>query len=270
MKLSVSKAWEETTAFLERETRLLVPLALALLFLPGVVAGLAAPLRTAGTQESGIYAGLLLLQLLVSLVGQLAISRLALGHREQLGDSLRHGMRRAPALIGASAIAVLPLALGSGLVLAMVRAVSPAGETTVTRPGLTLLLLLLLTALLIALLVVGVRCLLNNAIASVEPGGPVRILKRGFALTKGSAWRLFGAAVLFLVGGSIAIFALTSVVGLLVTFLLGRPEPWSVAALILAVVGAAGQAALATVFSVLFARLYGQRAAQAGVPSTAA
>lgn len=269
MKLSVSKAWEETAAFVERETRLLVPLALALLFLPSVIVGMAAPLRTNGDQEAGIYVVLLVLQLLIGLAGQLAISRLALGHREQLGDSIRHGLRRLPALVGATAIAVFPLSLLTGAVLTMVRAISPGGTVTAS-PGVALVLLVVLTALLVALVIVGVRCLLNNAIASVEPGGPVRILKRGFAMTKGSAWRLLGAALLFLIGGFVAIFALSSIVGLLVTFLLGRPEPWSVAALLLALVGAAAQAALATVFSVFFARLYAQRAAASGVPSTGA
>ena len=264
--LSISRAWEETTSFVARETRLLVPLALALLFLPSVIAALAAPRGRVDLDGSPLNISLFVAQLLLGLVGQVAIARLALGHREPLGQVIGHSAKRLPALLGAAVIVMLPLSIA--LVATM------GGATAITRQGsgaspvAALLLLLALTILVVALIIVMARFLLATAIASVEPGGPLHILKRAFDLTRGQVLRLIGAALLFLVGGGVATIALTSVVGLLVTLALGKPEPWSVAALLLGLAESAGQALFATLFTVCFARLYAQRAAVPGVPSS--
>jgi hypothetical protein len=265
-KLSISRAWEETTAFVASETRLLVPLALALLFLPGVIAGLAAPRGQADLNDSPALLLLFFAEVLIGVIGQIAIARLALGHRETLGEALRHAVLRLPALVGSALLVILPISLALGMAMGAAGAVVKGGSNA--NPILALLLLLVLTVLLVALIIVGSRCLLNTAIAAVEPGGALYILKRGFALTRGQVLRLLGAALLFAIGGAVAIVALTSVVGLGVTLALGKPEPWTVAALLIAVAGAAAQAVLGTLFTICFARLYAQRATEAGVPSS--
>lgn len=264
--LSISKAWEETTQFVAREARLLIPLALALLFLPSVIGGLAAPGGQADLKDSPLNAGLFFVEVLIGVVGQIAIARLALGHRERLGEVIRHAAMRLPALLGSALIVILPLSLALGVAMGGAGAVVKQGSAA--NPVAALLLLLVLTVLLVALIIIGARCLLNTAVAAVEPGGPVRILKRGFALTRGQVLRLLGAALLFAIGGVVAIVALTSVVGLGVTLALGKPEPWTVAALLIALAGGAAQAVLGTLFTICFARLYAQRTADVGPPSS--
>ncbi|GAC1575600.1 MAG: hypothetical protein NVS3B5_06720 [Sphingomicrobium sp.] len=251
---------------MNRETRLLVPLALALMFLPSVISGLAAPRGQADLNDSPTLLLLFFAEVLIGVIGQIAIARLALGHRETLGEVIRHATLRLPALLGSALIVILPLSLGFGIALGAAGGLVAKGSGA--NPVAATLLLLVLVILLVALIIVGVRCLFNTALAAVEAGGPVRILKRGFALTRGQVLRLLGVALLFAIGGAVVIIALTSVVGVGVTLAFGKPEPWTVAALLIAVAGAAAQAVLATLFTICFARLYAQRAAESGVPSS--
>lgn len=265
--LSISKAWEETAAFIQRETRLLVPLALALLFLPSVLVALAAPRGKADLDGSPLNIALFLIELLAGVVGQIAIARLALGHREPLGEIIGHSARRLPALLGAALLVMLPLSFALAAALGAAGVVTQKGSAA--NPVAGTLLLLAMIVLLVALIIVVTRFLLTTAAAAVEPGGPIRLIKRGFELTRGQVLRLLGTALLFVIGGGIATIALASIVGLGVMLTLGKPEPWTVAALLIALAGSAAQALFATLFTTCFARLYAQRTAVAGVPSSA-
>lgn len=265
-KVSVSKAWEETTAFVSREARLLVPLALALIFLPSVLGNLAAPNGRADMSASPVAAALFFLEIVVGVVGQIAIARLALGYREPLRDVLRHAFVRLPALLGSALIVIVPLSLAFAVAVGMAQVIQAQGSTA--NPLLALILLAAVVVLTVALFIVVAKCLLNTAISAVERGGPIQILKRGFSLSRGQSLRLFGTALAFAVGGGIAILAVTSIVGLGVTLALGKPEAWTVAALIIAIVSGLGQAVLSTLFTICFARLYAQRALETGAPSS--
>lgn len=266
MRLSISKAWEETAAFVSRETRLVVPIALALLFLPGVIAGLAGPVRR-GEVPSTSFLLLLFAELLIGVIGQIAIARLVLGHREPVGEAIRHAVMRLPALVGSVFLIALPLSFA---ILVVGGGAAAMAKTGGGKPVMAILITLLLVVLMVAALILGLRCLLNTAIAAVEAGGAVRLLKRGFALTRGHVVKLLGAALLLAIGGGVAIVALTSITGLGVRLAFGDPEPWTVAALIVAVVGAVAQAAFSVVFTVFFARVYAQLAAgEASVPRSA-
>lgn len=266
MRLSISKAWEETVAFAGRETRLLVPIALALMFLPAVVSGLAGPMKR-GEQPSSGFLLMLFAELLIGVIGQIAIARLALGRREPVGEAIRHAATRLPALVGSVFLFALPLALGIIVASGGAAVMAKAGGS---QPVLPILMSLLLLVMVVSAIILGLRCLLNTAIAAVEQGGPVRLLKRGFALTRGHVLKLLGAALLLAIGGGVAIMALTSITGLGVRLALGDPEPWTVAALLLAVVGGAAQAAFSVLFTVFFARVYAQLAAgEVSVPSSA-
>ena len=266
MRLSISKAWEETSAFISRETRLLVPIALALLFLPAVLAGLAGPTNR-GEVPSGGFLTLLFVELLIGVIGQIAIARLALGHREPVGEVIRHAVMRLPALLGSVFVIAVPLTF---VLLIVVGAAAAIGKSGGGQPVMALLIGFAMAVLGVALLIIALRCMLNTAIAAVEPGGPIHVLRRGFALTRGHVLKLLGAALLLAIGGGIAIIALTSITGVGVRLTFGDPEPWTVAALLVAVVGAAAQAAFSVLFTVFFACVYGQLAAgEGGVPSSA-
>ena len=265
MKLSISTAWDETSAFVASELRLLAPLALALLFLPGVVAALVTPPPKAGIVDTSPLSLLLFfVSAVLGVIGQLSVSRLALGHRERLGESIGHAVRRAPSYIGAVMLFVLPFSVLLGLLYTpMQAAVANANR------GLALVLSLATLVVLVAFIIAFSRFLLNGPIAAAEGGGSVTILKRGLALTKGNVLRLLGAAVLFIIGGEVASYAVEVAIGTVVKLLLGPPELLTLPQLIIASATGAVQAVILTLFSVLFARLYAQRVAAAtGVPTS--
>ena len=264
-KLSISQAWEETSAFIGNETRLLVPLALALLFLPPVAASLAMPnVKPEEMGQSGPVLLVIFIQVVITAVGFIAIARLALGRREQIGESIGHAARRMPAFLGTWLLVIFPLSFLIGVASAMAKVLVDSGNQAISIVG-SLLTILLLVILLLAL----VRNILSLAIASVEGGGPIQIVKRGFALTKGQVLRLLAAFLLFVMAGLVSVYAVTIVVGSLVSLLLGKPEPWTVSALLIAIAVSAVQAVWSVITAVFFARLYAQRAGDVGAPSSA-
>ena len=81
-KLSISTAWAETVAFVQRESRLLFPLAFMLISLPFALLGIVVPQPEPGQMpEVGPWLVLVLVALLVSMIGNVAISYLALRRR---------------------------------------------------------------------------------------------------------------------------------------------------------------------------------------------
>ena len=263
-KLSISKAWEETTLFIARDARLLVPLALALIALPAIVFGLAAPDVTneVAARSPGLMV-VIMAEFLIGAVGQLAIARLALGHRERLGEAIRHGAARLPALIGGFLVVGVPMGATLAIVAGSASVVTKGGAGA-GNAAIALVLLVIMTALFVATLIVLARCLLMLPLASVEAGGPIRLVRRSFAVSRGAVLRLLAAAVLFLVGGAVLLVAVRSVLGAVVIFGLGKPEAWTVSALLIALVDGVVQALIGTVFTVFTARLYAQRSGEAG------
>ena len=97
-KLSLSPAWDETRAILARDGRLFVSVALALFVLPGLILNVTMPETVSGEMPAvGPWLAIAGVALLVSLVGQLAVIRLAIGpHVERRrGDHARAEAARA-------------------------------------------------------------------------------------------------------------------------------------------------------------------------------
>ena len=109
-KLSLSKAWDETREVAGRDGKLIAAVALAMFFLPGVVAGLVDP-QAGGFPQSTGAAVMMFVVALIALVGQLAIIRMALGARMTVGEAIGHGARRAPSYLVAGLIWAGPLIL---------------------------------------------------------------------------------------------------------------------------------------------------------------
>ena len=105
MKLSISKAWEETSAFLGREARLVAPVALATFALPAILAGWAYP----GEATGGGAGWLLIVVMFAALIGQMTIVLLVNGWRGKIGEAMGKAARRLPTLLGALIIAFLPV-----------------------------------------------------------------------------------------------------------------------------------------------------------------
>lgn len=264
-RLSLSDAWEDSKRIFARDGGLLTAVALALFVLPEVVAGVVTPPTITNPTISGRIIGLI--AALVGVTGQLAIVRLALGPSTTVADSIRHGFRRFPAMLGALVL----LGLGLLVILIPLMAVLMAAgivDLPDGRPSPSFMVLVLVVS--IACLFVAPKFMMTVPVASAEEAGPLAVLKRGWALTNGSYWPLFGLEMLLLVAAVVLLLTAQLVGGIIAT-VVGDVTPFSISALILAVFVAAAQSAFTVLASLMLARIYAQlagRAARPGVPTT--
>lgn len=262
-RLSFSRAWEETRRIVARDGRLIWPIGLMTLVVPqlliGTVVGPAA-MSDLSQQGDGNSVAFLLALLLVALArfgGLVAIAQLSLRSDERVGDALRSGLRRAPAVLGATLLVLLPLtAFLAPALLAAGQHQQPSGAS-----ALSFLVGLVLGVIVFARLQFAV------ATAATEGGNPIRLLVRSWRLTAGHTLRLVGFALLFVGLLLIVTFALNAVLGSLVIIALGKPEPLSVAALLLSAVGLVGELLVLVPYTIMSARLTAQAAqGSASVP----
>lgn len=250
MRISLSAAWDETKTILARDGRLLVAVALALLVLPGILLDVSVPEVAPGEfPPAGPWMAIAALVIVVSLAGQLALIRLALGPGTTVGDAIAHGFRRVLPYLGAVLLWALPLL---ALAIACYSAAHIGSEAPRAAPA----------AAFLALVGVGVflaiRLLLSSAVASAEPIGPLAILKRSWAVSRGNWWRLFGFAFLFAVTMLIVLGAVQGVIGSAAAAAFGKLRPWSLGALVVGLVSQLISAAASVVFFVMLARIYRQ------------
>ena len=268
-KLSISQAWDETREIFRRDGGLLVSVALALIVLPAIVVGIVVPPEP-GVEASGVGQILRLLGGLISVIGQLALIRLALGPSTTVGDAVGHGVRRFPAAIGAiillviiMAVIVIPLMA----VLAILIGIDPSQMGSQPSPKIGLLVLIMC----VVALAISVRFTLISPVASAETIGPIAIIKRCWNLTKGHYWRLLGLVALLLVAALVLLMTAGVLGGLLARIVSPDIEPFSIAALIVSLLAGVAQGLFSVLASVMLARVYSALAgggAEASVPSS--
>jgi hypothetical protein len=266
MRISLSAAWDETKAILAREGRLLAAVALAMLVLPGIILDLSMPVTQPGKMPpAGPWLAVAAVALAISLAGQLALIRLALGTGGSVGDAIVHGFRRLLPYLAALLLWVLPLML---IAAALYVAAGVGTETPRGLPAFGFLVVVLVG------LFVAIRLLLSSSVASAEDHGPLGILKRSWALGRGNWWRLFAFALLFVITLLVLLSATSAVLGSVIAAATGGLKPWSLGTLLLALVSQLISSAVSVVFFVMLARMYrqvaggGSAAASAGVPSS--
>jgi hypothetical protein len=259
--MSVSDAWDETRQIIRKESRLMAAVALALLFLPGVIVSVVNPtLSPTDFNIKDASTWLLFVGALIGLIGQLAIIRLTLTPRTSVSEAIVHGAQRLPFYFAATLLWVAPLVIGFFLIA------GPMVDDPETASGGALLAG---CVLLVALLYLMVRMLLASAVASAERVGPIEILRRGWAISRGNWWRLFGFIVLFGIAAGVFLLAVAAIGGLLARMLFGEIEPMSLSALVNAAFAEFASAVITVVLSVMIARLYAQVARPAvSVPSS--
>lgn len=251
-RFSISRAWDETMGVLRHESRLIVPIALAFLVLPGVIADTARPqVGGAVSNPTGLSLLITVLVLIAALVGQLAIIWLSISPGANVREAIDRGARKVPAVIGSALLLVIPLTV----ILAPF--VLPILARPTNPPAGASLALLVAVPL---LLILACRFLLASTTAVVEGLGPIAMLKRSWELTRGSTAKLYGMFLLFLIATLIVVSATQLVSGSLIILALGRPEPWSVAALAGALVVQLATAALSVLVTIMIARIYAQLA----------
>ncbi|MEO7865534.1 MAG: hypothetical protein ABIR63_06685 [Sphingomicrobium sp.] len=257
MSLSISTAWDETKAAFKRDGRLISIVALALIGLPTMISTLIEPGSMTGKQQGPVLVQLLtLVFVLLSLVGQLAVVRLALKPSVSVGGAIAHAARRMPvyfvsALLVGLALAVLCIPL---FVVASLSGVQLDRTMTSLTPTLSLIILVIF----LVALFLGVRMLMGTPVASAEQAGPVEIIRRSWALTKGVWWKLFGFLVMLTIGAVIVLLAVSAAAGTVVAVALGPIEPMSTSALVVGLIVGLINAAFYALFAVMLARIYVQ------------
>ena len=265
--LSIGRAWDEAKAALQAHRKLIVPVALGMVLLPAVIASMAEPQVAPGQQPPpGPWMLVALAMIIVMMIGQLAIVLLVNGWRGSVGEAIRQAARRTPTFILAALAIAVPIILAFSIVLAMT-AMPAGGAAQFNWSQLGSVGLLVLCLLFIVLLVISIRLLPLVAVAACESLGPIGSLKRSFALTSGHFWRLFSFLVVLLTGFFVVALTVGAVIGGLVTLMFGRPEPWSISLLLIALAGGLVQAGFVMVYTAMLARIYTQlSASQASVP----
>ncbi|MCL6739921.1 hypothetical protein LZ518_02055 [Sphingomonas sp. RB56-2] len=265
--LSIGKAWDEAKAALSAHRRLIVPIALGLILLPAVIASMVEPQVPPGQQPPpGSWMLVVLAMIFVMFVGQLAMVLLVNGWRGSVGEAIGQAARRAPPLILAAMMfgAVVILLFSAILAIGMGPAIESGQFDVDNTSGLGWILLLLG---LVAFLYFTIRLLMLIPVIASEQVGPIAALRRAFVLTAGNFWRLFGFVAMLVLGFMIVALTVGAVVGAFVTLLFGRPEPWTIALLLVALAGGLVQAGFMMVYTAMLARIYAQLSAgQASVP----
>lgn len=250
--LSISTAWNETTAFVKREAGLLFPIALAFLAIPAILFQFSMPQVEPGkTPEPGAWMLFILPLGVVTMLGAVAISRLAIVPSQSVQDAIGHGARRLLPLVGAVAL----LTVGSFVVLmplSLIIALLGLDQRTAAL-AMGLVFLALLTF-------VWVRFLLVTPVAAVEPAGAITILKRSWRMTAGHFGKLIWFMTALIVAAVVAMLAVSLALGTVAALLFGAPAPGSIGYVLTLIVDGVLNALLAVYMNVVIARIYVQLA----------
>lgn len=263
--LSISKAWDETKAVLSKDGKLLISVILALTVLPAVIIGLIAP-PFSEAEPPGWVRFVSLAAALIGIAGQLAIIRLALGPAIFVRDAVAHGFRR----LLSTFVALFLLGFGLALVILPVFLIFAGGEAIEAAAQGRMTPEAGRAALIVVIIVLALsaRFQLLTAVGSAETVGPIKILTRSWALSKGNYWRLLAFILLTMLLAVILLIVLGQMIGgVLVGAIAGTIEPYSLGALASALLSGAAQGAFTLVISVMLARIYTQLAGRIAEPS---
>lgn len=254
-KLSITDAWNETAAFVAREGRLIFPIGFLMLSLPGAVLQILMPPPPAPGElpEGGLWLAYIPVMIVISLIGTLAITLLALRGGTSVGEALAHGARR----VGPVILALLLVGLASGLASLPIMMLFGLLAINSGNPALAGLAILVMLPLALAL---WARLSMVTPVAAAEQAGPIAMLQRSWQITRGHFWKLLGLMVLLAIVAIAISIAVGAIGGLLIALVAGMPEPGSLSFYLLLILSALVQAVLSTVLAVLLARVYAQLA----------
>jgi hypothetical protein len=270
-KLSITTAWNETAEFVRREAGLLFPISFMLLALPNALMELLmpAPPMPGRAPEAGLWLLLLPLLVVAAIIGNIAISYLAIRPGSSVGEALRRGGARMPALL-AAAILIGIVFVVLFFIVALVAAMLVPGALTAAQSGSPTPAMM--RAILIVMLVIvpigiyfGARLMMMTPAAAAESAGPFDLMARSWALTAGHVWKLVGFLLLVAILVGVLTAAIEAVAGILFTLVAGPVEPGSTSTLLVVIVMALVNMVVAAYLTSLVARIYAQLSG-AGTP----
>ncbi|NJC33038.1 hypothetical protein GGR88_000512 [Sphingomonas jejuensis] len=257
--LSIDRAWTETRQRVFANAALLWPIAFTLLALPGVIfqylvlqprlEAFAASGNTDFTVFEGSWYlwGLPVIALLI--VGTVAVLLLTGRSGVSVGEALAVGLRRSVPLFIAMLLLGVVAGAAAGVIGGILTATMGAVGAAIGR-----LLLLILFAY------GGVRIgFLSPAVAAYEGVGPIAILRRSWALSRGNFWRLFGILLVLVVVSFIVSVFVTIVFGIVVSLASGG-QPGPVGTLLTLLVSGLLNAVISVFFTVMAGQIYRQLA----------
>lgn len=262
--LSITTAWNEASTFVSREARLLFPLAFMLVALPMAVVGALAPQPQTPQEVSqpGLWFGLFLAAALMGVVGNLAISTLALRPGQSVGEAIGRGFRRFPSLLGAILLLMLAgMALFFIAAIIMVMLVPGAASSAsagVANPALAAATGLVILLLLPVLLYFGARLAPMTPLAAAEDTGPIGVLSRSWTLTRGHALKLVAFLIVIGLTAGVISFAVQAIAGLAAMAATGSIQPGTTGAFVVQLVLAAVNTVVATYITCTIAFIYAQ------------
>ena len=268
MTATMSTVWDRTTEFVGDNLAPLTPIVLLGMFVPIALIGNLVPLVGAIGLTGSSVAGILVVILsLASNWGAVAVTALAIDPAAGRGGAIRTANRRFFPVVAVNVIALiavfalfLPAMIGfamSGIPMAQM-----TGQTTVVQPSLeTVSAPIVLFASLYSLVLVPVLLWIVARLSVIYPTlinehRGLGVFARAFRLARGSALKIMGVILLYLIVSQIAGLAARMVAGAVFGILIGGVGPMSLSAILTACV----VAIVSTLFSVLafafLAKLY--------------
>ena len=249
-KLSIGRAWEETMAFVKREPGSLLLISFGLIALPSLIFQAMSPdARPGQTPEPGLWMLLFFPMIILSILGSLTITTLALGAADAR-EAFSRALKRFPIMLGAVLLLAVAAVLAA-LPFAVLMVVAGGGKSAGALVGLLLGLMLIF---------IWVRLMLLTPVAAAESGGPVATLKRSWKLTSGHVAKLFGFMVVVIVVFLVVMLAVSAIFGSVIILAAGQPENGNLSSVLIALVGGITNAALGLFLTSMVARIYVQLA----------
>lgn len=212
--ISMTSVWDDSIAFLKRESSVLVPVWLALLTVGAAGASLAMDaLNTAGSKGSFPALMAFVVAMVIGTLGQLAVTAMVLRPGISVGEAINLGLTRLPKIILVG-LCFLGIFIAAVLPLAVILAVS-GFDVTATPPKMPASAAFYLFALSMIGLWAGARLVTMTAHIVDTNAGIMDAFRGSFAHTRGMAVIVIGVLLLYLV--------VATVIGLVTKFLIGGP-----------------------------------------------
>lgn len=254
----MNQAWDDAMAFIRRESALLIPLALATVFVGDVVGTLAQGGKP-GAEPSGVAFVAILAAAVWSIVGQLSLNALVLRPGLSVGEAISVGVARLGKTI------LIGILLGIGLFIALV----PVGAALIASGfnpqnpeamrDLPTWAAFYVGLLSIVMLWIGARLLLLNPLLVDRNPGVIATIKESFGLTRGIAAQIVLVLLIYIIVLAILTGAVRFVVGSIAALIAAAAGSQFLGSVITALASGLMATALSLVAAVFIACLYARR-----------
>ena len=200
--------------------------------------------------------------MLLSIIGQLALIRLALKPSITVAGAIERGARRMPIYLASALILVaglLVIAIPFGIAAKAMGIPLESMQGSFPPSGWLLLLLFI-----VVIIYIATRMMMTAPVGSAEQVGPIAIIQRSWNLTKGHTGKLLGFVLMICVAAIVVLMVVAIVAGSLAAMLLGPAEAMSASALFIGIIEGLFQAAFTALFAVMGRTLIAVRVLQDG------